>query len=184
MQWCAPGPAGRRLWCVCSCAGGVGRGARTGYAFWKDAQQFETTDDAEVDGQIYAISPRVSGHVTEVLVEDEQLVKAGDVLVRLDPKDYEVAVEKAKADLADAVAALTAPARTCRSRRPPPSARWPGRNRRRADASAAVSGAQQQLGAAQARLATAQANVRVARSELRQSGGRMSQRYKHAGGQG
>ena len=43
---------------------------------------------------------------SEVLIEDEQIVKAGDVLVRLDPRDYEVAVEKAKADLADAVAAL------------------------------------------------------------------------------
>ena len=42
----------------------------------------------------------------EVLVEDQQVVKKGDVLVRLDPKDYELAVEKARADLADAVAAL------------------------------------------------------------------------------
>ena len=45
----------------------------TAYVLWKRAQQFETTDDAEVDGQIYSISPRVSGHVSEVLIEDEQL---------------------------------------------------------------------------------------------------------------
>ena len=42
---------------------------------------------------IIAISPRVAGHVLEVLVEDEQMVKKGDVLVKLDPKDFEIAVE-------------------------------------------------------------------------------------------
>ncbi len=80
--------------------------AGAGYAFWKDLQRFETTDDAEVDGQIYAVSSRVAGHVSEVMFEDQQIVKAGDVLVRLDRKDFEVALAKANADLADAVAAL------------------------------------------------------------------------------
>ena len=50
------------------------------------------TDDAEIDGNVIAISARVPGHVTEVLVEDEQMVKKGDVLVKLDPKDFEIAV--------------------------------------------------------------------------------------------
>src|ERR1700722_13719870 len=75
-----------------------------GYLLWKDLQQFETTDDAQIDGHINAISARVSGNVTEVLVGDEQYVHQGDVLVRLDSRDYQVAVEKAKADLADAMA--------------------------------------------------------------------------------
>src|SRR5215469_15961137 len=74
--------------------------AATGYLYWKDSQRFETTDDAQVDGQIYTISPRVTGHVIEVPVEDQQIVKTGDVLVKLDPKDFEVALAKAKADLA------------------------------------------------------------------------------------
>ena len=87
--------------------------AGAGYAFWKDLQRFETTDDAEVDGQIYAVSSRVAGHVSEVLFEDQQIVKAGDVLVRLDRKDFEVALAKANADLADAVAALQTFAYRC-----------------------------------------------------------------------
>jgi multidrug resistance efflux pump len=49
---------------------------------------------------------RITGNVVEILAEDEQFVKAGDVLVRIDPRDYEVAVAKAEADLRDAEAAL------------------------------------------------------------------------------
>src|SRR5277367_5896651 len=63
--------------------------AGVGYGIWKRAQEVDTTDHAQVDGQIYAISSRISGHVSEVLIEDNQVVKAGDVLARLDPKDYE-----------------------------------------------------------------------------------------------
>ncbi len=59
-----------------------------------------------MDGHIDAISARISGHVAEVDAEDEQIVKAGDVLVRIDPSDYQVALDKAEADLADAEAAL------------------------------------------------------------------------------
>ena len=135
--------------------------ASAGYAFWKNTQRFETTDDAEVDGQIYAVSSRVSGHVKEVLIEDQQIVKAGDVLVRMDPTDFEVALAKAKADLADAVAAL----QTSRTDVPIMTANTTstlqGARSSKLDAQAAVSGAEQQLGAARARLSTAQANVRV-----------------------
>lgn len=135
--------------------------AGAGYAVWKDMQRFETTDDAEVDGQIYAVSSRVTGHVSEVLFEDEQIVKAGDVLVRLDGKDFEVALTKAKADLADALAVLQTsrtdvPITTTNTASTLLSARSS-----KLDALAAVSGAEQQLGAARARLLTAEANVRV-----------------------
>jgi membrane fusion protein (multidrug efflux system) len=151
--------------------------ASTGYVFWKNAQQFETTDDAEVDGQIYSISPRVSGHVSEVLIEDEQMVKAGDVLVRLDPKDYEVAVEKAKADLADAVAALASSRTDVPITSVTTNSTLAGAKSGHADASAALSGAQQQLGGAKARLATAQANVRVAEANNAKAAADL-QRYK------
>jgi membrane fusion protein (multidrug efflux system) len=63
-----------------------------------------STDDAQIDGDLYAISSRVSGHVVAVEVENNQLVKKGQALVRLDPTDYEVAVERAEADYEDAVA--------------------------------------------------------------------------------
>jgi membrane fusion protein (multidrug efflux system) len=60
----------------------------------------ESTDDAEVDGHLAPISSKVSGNVLQVLVDDNQLVKAGQVLVKLDPRDYQEAVEQATASLA------------------------------------------------------------------------------------
>ena len=58
-------------------------------------------------------APRVAGHVSEVLVEDGQFVKKGDVLVKLDPKDFEIAIERAKADLNNELAICGRPALTC-----------------------------------------------------------------------
>ncbi len=60
-----------------------------------------STDDAEVDGHISAIAPKISGNVIDVLVNDNQPVKAGDVLVRIDPRDYQARVDQAKATLAE-----------------------------------------------------------------------------------
>src|SRR6516225_5230164 len=77
-----------------------------GYFLWRYFGSYESTDDAQIDGHLNAISARISGQVSEVLVEDQQVVKKGDVLVKIDPRDYEVAVAKAEADLADAKAAL------------------------------------------------------------------------------
>ena len=78
--------------------------AAGGYYAWKYFSAYESTDDAEVDGHINAISARINGYVTDVPVEDEQVVKAGDVLVRIDPKDFAVALANAEADLAAAEA--------------------------------------------------------------------------------
>lgn len=68
----------------------------------------ESTDDAQIDGHINPISPRVSGTVLRVLHDDNELVEAGTLLVELDPRDYEVAVDRARADLANAQAGSTA----------------------------------------------------------------------------
>jgi membrane fusion protein, multidrug efflux system len=133
-----------------------------GYMFWLHLSKFESTDDAQVDGQVYAISSRISGHVIDVKVEDEQEVKAGDVLVVLDPKDYEVAVAKARADLADAVATYQSNRNDVPITSTNTQSTLTTANSARLDASAGVSGTERQLGAARARLATAQANVRVA----------------------
>jgi membrane fusion protein, multidrug efflux system len=62
---------------------------------------WESTDDAQIDGYIYPVSSRVSGYVTRVLVDENQYVQAGTVLVQLDPKDYDVALANAKATLAN-----------------------------------------------------------------------------------
>src|SRR6266700_131803 len=60
----------------------------------------ETTDDAQVDGHITPMASKVYGRVAQVLVEDNQPVKAGQVLVKIDPRDYQAAVDQAKASLA------------------------------------------------------------------------------------
>lgn len=67
--------------------------ARTGYHMFF----FESTDDAFVKAHIHTVSPRIIGTVAEVLVQDHQRVKKGDVLVRLDKRDYEVQVKAAQA---------------------------------------------------------------------------------------
>jgi membrane fusion protein (multidrug efflux system) len=59
----------------------------------------ESTDDAFVEGHMVFLSPRVAGHVLEVLVDENQRVKAGQTLVRLDPADFEARVAHARADL-------------------------------------------------------------------------------------
>jgi membrane fusion protein (multidrug efflux system) len=61
---------------------------------------FEDTDDAFIEGHVILLSPRVSGLVTNLLIQDNQLVKAGDPLVEIDRRDYDTALEQAKADLA------------------------------------------------------------------------------------
>jgi membrane fusion protein, multidrug efflux system len=62
----------------------------------------ESTDDAQIDGHINPVAAKVSGHVVSINVEDNQFVKAGTVMIQIDPKDYQVALERAKADLAAA----------------------------------------------------------------------------------
>jgi membrane fusion protein (multidrug efflux system) len=136
--------------------------AGTGLYYWNESQKVESTDDAQIDGHIVSISPRVSGHVLEVLVEDEQVVKRGDLLVKLDPKDYEVAVAKARADLQDAMAALESSRTDVPLTTMTTGSTLMAAQSARRDAAAAVNFAERQLAAAHARLASAQANVKVA----------------------
>ena len=65
----------------------------------------EDTDDAQVDGDLYQVSSRVTGQVIKVYVEDNQKVEAGALLAEIDPKDYQVALEQAQANLASTQAA-------------------------------------------------------------------------------
>lgn len=79
-----------------------------GAFIWHYYSVRESTDDAQIDGHINPISPRVTGTVLRVLHDDNEVVQAGNLLVELDPKDYEVAVDRARADLANAQANATA----------------------------------------------------------------------------
>lgn len=69
---------------------------------------YEDTDDAEIDGHINSISARISGHVIRLDIVDNQYVQAGALLVEIDPTDYQVAYDRAKADYEDAQAAAAA----------------------------------------------------------------------------
>src|ERR1700742_2845952 len=134
----------------------IGALAFGGYRLWVYLNTYESTDDAQVDGHINSISSRIAGNVIEIHAEDEQYVKAGDVLVRLDPRDFEVAVAKAQADLADAEAALESsridiPITTANT-----ASQLKTANSTRVDATALIAGADRQLSATQARLDTAQ----------------------------
>jgi len=76
--------------------------------WWLHARKFEDTDDAQIDGNITAISARVPGTVIAVHVVDNQEVKPGDPLVDLDPGDLDVALAQARANVAQAQAAYEA----------------------------------------------------------------------------
>ena len=71
---------------------------------WRYLSSYESTDDAQADVHLYPVSARVSGYVVKVNVDDNQWVEKGTVLVEIDPKDYEVAVAQAQANLANAEA--------------------------------------------------------------------------------
>jgi membrane fusion protein, multidrug efflux system len=70
-----------------------------GVRYWMYASSHETTDDAYTAGHTHQISPRVSGTIEKVLVDDNWYVKAGQPLVQLDPSDYQVALQRAQAQL-------------------------------------------------------------------------------------
>ena len=71
---------------------------------WNYIESYESTDDAQIDGHIDPLSSRIDGTVVAVHVENNDRVKAGELLVEIDPRDYEVAVAQAKARLELAVA--------------------------------------------------------------------------------
>jgi len=148
-----------------------------GYYLWKYLNTYETTDDAQIDGHINAISARITGNVIAVLADDEQFVKAGDILVKIDPRDYEVALAKAEADLHDAEAALE----TSRIDVPITSTNTASQlktaSSSRVDATAFVLGAQRQLSAARDRLESAQAQVREAQANVKKTSDDVA-RYK------
>jgi membrane fusion protein (multidrug efflux system) len=75
---------------------------------WRYLSGFESTDDAQVDVHLYPVSSRIKGYVQRVNVQDNEYVTAGTALVEIDPKDYQVAVNRARAELGDAAASANA----------------------------------------------------------------------------
>jgi len=77
-----------------------------GYLYWDYAHHFESTDDAFVAARQFFVAPRVAGYVVDVPVTDNQYVAAGDVIARIDDRDFRVALEQAQAQVANAVATI------------------------------------------------------------------------------
>jgi len=137
-----------------------------GLLLWRYFGSYESTDDAQIDGHLNSVSPRIPGNVSKLLVNDNQYVDAGTPLVQIDPRDYEVAVERAKASLAEAEAA----ARAARVNVPITSVGTSSQvSTAEADVQAARAGitaAEQQSAAAKAQLAQVEANNAKAQNDL------------------
>ncbi len=120
----------------------------------------ESTDDAQIDGYIYPVSSRVAGTAIQVNVDNNMYVDKGAVLVQLDPTDYQVALQRAEADLADAEASAAA------ARTGVPITQTGSASQLNV-AKANLAAAQREQDAARARLADAQARYNKAQSDYR-----------------
>lgn len=137
-----------------------------GFFVWRHYAGWESTDDAEVDAHIYAVSARVAGHVVKVNVDDNQYVKAGDVLVEIDPADYSVALERAKAEYADAQATAEAARIGLPITSVTTSSQLENANAEIQNSTAGLEAAQKQADAAQARLRQAEADNAKTQADL------------------
>jgi membrane fusion protein (multidrug efflux system) len=133
--------------------------------YWWQGRKFEDTDDAQVDGHIYPISARVSGHVVKVNVEEGQFVHAGSVLVEIDNRDYQVAVERAQADYMDAVASSQAAQFNVPISEVGSSSQIHSAQADVLNAQAGITAATKQVEEAEARLIQAQANAKTANAD-------------------
>src|SRR5262249_4694997 len=139
----------------------------TGLFLWRYLSSYESTDDAQADVHLYPVSARISGYVIRVNVNDNQWVNQGDVLVEIDPADYQVARAQAQASLANAEATarslhITVPITSVNT-----TSQLQFTASGVADATAAVAAAEKQLSAAHAQLEAAEANDVKAQDDLR-----------------
>jgi membrane fusion protein (multidrug efflux system) len=133
-----------------------------GVAWYMITAGHESTDDAQLDARVSQIAARVGGTVARIAIEDNQLVEAGTVLIELDPRDYQVAVEKAKAELADAEASATAAATAVPITSTTAASNVTTARGGVTQAQGGVSAGEREIEAARARLVSAQARQREA----------------------
>ncbi|MGB6959050.1 MAG: HlyD family secretion protein [Candidatus Acidiferrum sp.] len=137
-----------------------------GVLLWRYLSSYESTDDAQADVHLYPVSARISGYVVKVNVGDNQWVKQGDVLVEIDPKDYEVAIAQAQANLDSAMATaqslnITVPITSVNT-----ASQLKSTSSDIVNASAGITAAQRQLTSAHAQLEEAEANDVRAQDDL------------------
>jgi membrane fusion protein (multidrug efflux system) len=141
-----------------------------GFFVYRHLSSYESTDDAQVDGHVNSISTRIAGHVIKLNVSDNQYVEAGTVLVEVDPADYQVAYERAKADYESSQAAASAAGIDVPINSISTSSQVSSTQADVASARAGIAAAKQQVEAAKAQLSQAEANNVKAQNDL--------QRYK------
>src|ERR1700688_4473832 len=137
-----------------------------GFFAYRYFTSYESTDDAQVDGHVNSVSARISGHVIKLNVQDNQYVEAGTVLVEIDPADYQVAYERAKADFEDAQAAAIAAGVTVPIESVNTSSQVSASEADVNSARAGIQVARQQFEAAKAELQQAEANNVKAQNDL------------------
>jgi membrane fusion protein, multidrug efflux system len=137
-----------------------------GVFVYRYVTSYESTDDAEVDGHINSISTRISGHVVKLNVLDNQYVQAGALLVEIDPADYQVAYDRAKADFESAQAAAAAAGVDIPITSVNTSSQVSTTEADVASATAGISAAKQQFEAAKAQRDQAEANNVKAQNDV------------------
>jgi membrane fusion protein (multidrug efflux system) len=147
--------------------GGIVLAIIIAFLYWWHSRYYESTDDAQVDGNLIQISSRIKGYVIKVNVQENQEVKQGDVLVEIDPSDAQAALAQGEANLATAranyEAALANVPITSRSTRATLSGAGAGVR----VALATISQAEKQLDAAQSQVLVAQAENTKAQLNLK-----------------
>jgi membrane fusion protein (multidrug efflux system) len=137
-----------------------------GFFLWRYLGSYEDTDDAQIDGHLNSVSARVSGHVTKLLVDDNQYVDAGTELVEIDATDYQVAYERAKADYDNAIALAKAAQVNVPITSISTNSQLSGAQADVENARAGIAAARQQYEAANAQIAEAEANNVKAQDDL------------------
>jgi membrane fusion protein, multidrug efflux system len=136
------------------------------FFLWRYLASYESTDDAQIDGHVNAVSARVSGHVIKLNVQDNQYVEKGTVLVEIDPADYQVAVEQARAEYNDALAQASAAGINIPINNVSTASQVSGAQAGVYGAQAGIAMARQQLEAAKSQIAQADANNTKAQNDL------------------
>jgi membrane fusion protein, multidrug efflux system len=137
-----------------------------GILAWRYFSSYESTDDAQVDGHLMPLSARISGYILKVNVDDNQYVTAGTVLAEIDPKDYQAALDRAQANLADAIATAQSVGITVPITNINTTSQISASQADVLSAQAGISAAQQQYDAAEAQLTEAEANDVKAQADL------------------
>jgi membrane fusion protein (multidrug efflux system) len=141
-------------------AGGVG------LYLWLQSREFESTDDAQVEAHLNSVSSRVDGSIIHVYVDNNQIVKAGDPLVDLDPRDFQVTLDQARAQVAQAHSQVVALQPNIPITEVENTSNITGAEADVANAEAAIGVAERDRETAAARLAEAQATLSKWQSDL------------------